>query len=215
MDGAARVVGKKKSDRSDRLTRAAQRLFHRRGVHAVSLRDVAAAARVPAGGVFYHFPSKAALVRAAAETRRAEVEVLLARLEERVTDPAERLEALCAALAEGASVTARHGCPMLRMVTELEGARGEEAEARAAMRAALADIRWFVARTLRATGRSPRTAERESARFLALWQGGIALALAGGGRAVLAEELARLPDQVLGTRVPRARKSRPESTPGG
>ncbi|MBP5858054.1 TetR/AcrR family transcriptional regulator [Marivibrio halodurans] len=208
-------MSKKKSDRSDRLTRAAQRLFHRRGVHAVSLRDVAAAARVPPGGVFYHFPSKAALVRAAAETRRAEVEALLTRLEERLADPAERVEALCAALGEGASVTARHGCPMLRMVTELDGARGDEAEARAAMRAALADIRWFVARALRAAGRAPRIAERESARFLALWQGGIALALAGGGRAVLEEELARLPGRVLGAQGPRARKNRPEGAPGG
>lgn len=205
MAESLRHPGKKKSERADRLTHAAQRLFHRHGVHGVSLRDVAAAAKVPPGGVFYHFPTKARLVRAAAETRRADVAALLARLEERIADPDARLDALAAALAETAGPNARHGCPILRMTADLAGAHGEEAVAREAMRETMAMLQAFVARTLKARGRPARAAAEGGRRFLVLWQGAIALAVVEGDRAVLTAELAALPERLRAPRRPRRR----------
>lgn len=52
-----------------RILRAAERLFAADGLHAVSVRDVAAAAKVPVALVSYHFGSKDALYAAIFESR--------------------------------------------------------------------------------------------------------------------------------------------------
>ncbi len=46
------------------LAEAALELFYRRGVANTSLADIAGAARVPTGNVYYHFCTKDALVEA-------------------------------------------------------------------------------------------------------------------------------------------------------
>lgn len=192
------MKGKKKSDRAARLTLAAQRLFHRRGVGAVSLRDVAAAARVPAGGVFYHFPTKAALVLAAADARRAATTRLLEGLRTAEPDnPPARLGALAAALAETAPAVARYGCPVMRMIADLAGATGDERKARASLQDSLAEIEAFVTACLREAGRSAPAARRGASLFLQDWQGAGALSLARGDPAPLREAMALAPGRLL------------------
>ncbi|MEM8851870.1 MAG: TetR/AcrR family transcriptional regulator [Pseudomonadota bacterium] len=52
----------------DRLTQAAARLFQEAGYHGTSIADVLAAAAVPKGSLYHHFPNgKADLARAAAD----------------------------------------------------------------------------------------------------------------------------------------------------
>lgn len=211
--------GKKKSDRAQRLTLAAQRLFHRRGVGAVSLRDVAAAARVPPGGVFYHFPTKGALVLTAAEARRAAVERLLAGLLAAHPDaPQARLSALAAALAETASATARYGCPIHRMIVDLSGAVGDERTARTTLQGAMDALEAFVADCLRDAGRSAPAARRGAALFLQEWQGASALALIQGDPMILRETMGLTPDRLLAPRrraAVQTQKNRPAQRAGG
>src|SRR3712207_3002950 len=98
------------SDKSDRLKRAAMTLFHERGYASVSLRDVAASADVPAGAVFYHFPTKAALGAAVADARTASVVAMLDAMTREEGSPAGRLARLADGLASVAPLTAEHGC---------------------------------------------------------------------------------------------------------
>lgn len=211
--------GKKKSDRAQRLTLAAQRLFHRRGVGAVSLRDVAAAARVPPGGVFYHFATKGALVLAAAEARRAAVERLLNGLLAAHPDaPQARLSALAAALAEAAPATARYGCPIHRMIADLSGTSGEERAAREILQASVGALEAFVAECLRAAGRSAPAARRGAGLFLQDWQGASALALIQGDPMILRETMVLAPERLLAPRrraSPQTQKNRPAQRAGG
>lgn len=217
--------GKKKSDRAEQLVLAAQRLFHRRGAAAVSLRDVAAAARVPPGGVFYHFPTKGALLQAAAERRRSAMQDALDRLEAaHPDDPRARIDALCAMLAEPAAATARHGCPHARLIADLSAARGGgEADARAIAAAALAAVEAFVARAVgQATG-SADTARRAGERFVILWQGAGAVSLARGDPDALRRALAEAADLLPRPATPsprkragaQTRKNRPNEGSGG
>jgi len=186
------VASKKKSDRAHRLAVAAQRLFHRRGLGAVSLRDVADAARVPSGGVFYHFPTKADLVIAAAVLRRDAIVDLLQGLDAQHRDPAIRLRALCEALGHAAPATARYGCAIQTMLGEVSGARGEEANAREILVDALQAMAVFVRQALREAGQPTRAAARGADDFMIRWQGAGALALSRRDKAVLLEELERL-----------------------
>lgn len=56
----------------DRIVEAALRLFAERGTAATSMRDIAAAADVTVPGLYYHFDSKAALIRAVLSARGLE-----------------------------------------------------------------------------------------------------------------------------------------------
>ena len=105
-------------DRRERLARAAADLFHERGYDAVSLRDIAARAGVPAGAVFYHFPTKAALATVAADAQLNRAEEILARAAEG-RSPEERLTIIATGLAAGAPLAARHGCPIQRLARDL------------------------------------------------------------------------------------------------
>ena len=70
---------------------AAIDLFHARGCASVSLREIAAAAKVPTGTLSTHFPTRRALVRAVARRMREARRACLGRLRLSRTEPYERL----------------------------------------------------------------------------------------------------------------------------
>ncbi|MFC8530766.1 TetR/AcrR family transcriptional regulator [Nocardia sp. NPDC057227] len=76
--GAPRADATLSTDR--RLVAAAERLFAERGIDAVSLRAVMAAAGANVASVHYHFGSKDALVRAVIRARGGEISVRRAEL---------------------------------------------------------------------------------------------------------------------------------------
>jgi TetR/AcrR family transcriptional regulator, cholesterol catabolism regulator len=87
----------RQDNRRSHLVDAAARLLRERGFHATSTRDIADAVGMLSGSIYYHFPSKEALLLAVYEEglRRA-----LARLDGAIasrTDPWKRLCAACAA----------------------------------------------------------------------------------------------------------------------
>jgi AcrR family transcriptional regulator len=61
------VADRDDGNRRQELLRSAARLFRRRGYHATSTRDIAAAAGMQSGSPFYHFKSKGALLFAVME----------------------------------------------------------------------------------------------------------------------------------------------------
>jgi len=87
----------RQDNRRQAILDAASKLFAQRGYHATSMRDMASAAGMLPGSVYYHFDSKEALLLAvyAEGVRRIAAHVDAAVVKKRA--PRARLEAACAA----------------------------------------------------------------------------------------------------------------------
>ncbi|MET7849528.1 TetR/AcrR family transcriptional regulator [Streptomyces avermitilis] len=110
----AKVVGKRQ-----RLMAAAARILHEQGVERTTIADIARAADVPVGNVYYYFKTKDELVEAALSQHTEYLEDLTGRLD-RLPDPRERLKGLVAAWVGGRDVAARYGCPTGTLAVELD-----------------------------------------------------------------------------------------------
>ncbi len=115
----------------DRLIKAAAETFYAAGVEKTTLADIAAAAGIPLGNVYYYFKTKDALVQAVVEAHKAEASTMLAAIDDaRPEGPRERLKALFGALARQSDMIARYGCPHGSLCQEL-GKRADGAPAAA------------------------------------------------------------------------------------
>src|SRR6476469_3281935 len=103
----------------ERLVAAARELVHRRGVATTTLADIAHAADVPVGNVYYYFKTKDDLVRAVIDAQVEQAEAMLTALET-VPEPGERLKALVRSWEQMREVVARYGCPFGTLATELD-----------------------------------------------------------------------------------------------
>jgi AcrR family transcriptional regulator len=103
-------------------------LLHRQGVQMTTLAQIASAADVPAGNVYYYFKTRDGLVCAVIASRTEEVRTLLRSLDQQ-PDPRARLKGLAQAWAEVAEVVAAHGCPLGSLSSELNKGNGELAGA--------------------------------------------------------------------------------------
>jgi AcrR family transcriptional regulator len=102
----------------ERLVTSAGDLLHRQGVLATTLAQVADAAAVPAGNVYYYFKTKDDLVRAVIESQAAQVRAMLGSLQVRRT-PAARLKALAHQWVDMRDLVARYGCPFGSLTADL------------------------------------------------------------------------------------------------
>jgi len=102
-----------------RLITSAGDLLHRQGVAATTIAQVAEAADVPPGNVYYYFKTKDDLVRAVIEARAEQVGAMLNSLRAR-RSPAARLKALAHQWVEMRDLVARYGCPFGTLAAELD-----------------------------------------------------------------------------------------------
>ena len=105
-------------DKRSRLTRAAADLTYARGFANVSLADIAEAADLPLGGVYYYFRTKAAIGEAIAAQRSQEFQQLVAVWEQAKT-PQERLKAFVQSTVGNRDALVRAGCPVGSLCSEL------------------------------------------------------------------------------------------------
>lgn len=110
---AATAPGKR-----ERLVAAASELLHQRGVQGTTLAEIAAAADVPPGNVYYYFKTRDELVGAVIDARAESVQQLLSSLESSST-PEARLKGLAQSWADVAELVAAHGCPLGSLCSEL------------------------------------------------------------------------------------------------
>src|SRR6516165_7303480 len=96
----------RRQDKRERLIAAACQVMYAQGVEKTTLADIAAAAGIPLGNVYYYFKTKNDLLQAAIEAAHA--------------TPKERLKALFGALAEQSDLIARQGCPHGSLCLELD-----------------------------------------------------------------------------------------------
>ena len=111
-------VATKRTDKRERLVDGARQVLHAQGVEASTLADIAAAADVPLGNVYYYFKTKDELVEAAIQAHAAEIRAFLASFERHRT-PRARLKAFVRALVQQRDLVVRSGCPHGTLCSEL------------------------------------------------------------------------------------------------
>ncbi|MFI6517085.1 TetR/AcrR family transcriptional regulator [Spirillospora sp. NPDC050679] len=107
------------ADKRRRLMRAAARVLHEQGVERTTIADIAHAADVPVGNVYYYFKTKDELVQAALAEHAGGLAEFTAELE-KLPDPLDRLKALVDSWIAQRDVAARHGCPTGTLAVELD-----------------------------------------------------------------------------------------------
>jgi AcrR family transcriptional regulator len=103
----------------ERLVAAACRVLHEQGVERTTLADIALAADVPVGNVYYYFKTKDQLVEAAINAHGNDLRTMLSALDRRRT-PQARLKGLIGTLVEQRELAARYGCPFGTLACELD-----------------------------------------------------------------------------------------------
>ncbi|MFE1885391.1 TetR/AcrR family transcriptional regulator [Streptomyces diastatochromogenes] len=115
----AGAAASRRGGKRARLVEAAVQVFHQQGVEKTTLADIARAADVPLGNVYYYFKTKDQLIEATVEAHCDQLTRLTARLEQ-LPDPAARLKTLIAGWVEERETAARFGCPFGTLATELD-----------------------------------------------------------------------------------------------
>ena len=105
-------------DKRQRLVEGARLLLRQQGVEKTTLADIAQAADVPVGNVYYYFKTKDELVQAAIDAQAQDIETALASFDRHRT-PKARLKAFVKLLTAQREVAARYGCPHGTLCSEL------------------------------------------------------------------------------------------------
>jgi TetR/AcrR family transcriptional regulator, transcriptional repressor for nem operon len=108
----------------DRLIAAAARLLHQQGIEKTTLVDIAEAADVPAGNVYYYFKTKDDIVAAVIDAHAQEINSILAEITRAHRSPKARLKALIAEFASQSDLVAQYGCPLGSLCSELDKRAG-------------------------------------------------------------------------------------------
>ncbi|WP_308164268.1 TetR/AcrR family transcriptional regulator [Nonomuraea sediminis] len=102
-----------------RLMSAAARVVHQQGAERTTIADIARAADVPVGNVYYYFKTKDELVAAALAEHARQLEVVTGELD-RLPYPKERLKGLVQGWIDQRDLAARYGCPTGTLAAELD-----------------------------------------------------------------------------------------------
>jgi len=111
-------MGKTQTDKRTRLIETAMKLAYKQGFRESSLADIAKAAHVPVGNVYYYFKTKEELGKAVVERRLEEFRAFRAEMG-RLSSPKERLFAFVDRIQRNKEQLARGGCPLGGLCAEL------------------------------------------------------------------------------------------------
>jgi TetR/AcrR family transcriptional regulator, transcriptional repressor for nem operon len=111
-------ISESKPGKRERLVAGAREVIHQQGVERTTIADVARAAEVPLGNVYYYYKTKDELVAAAIDGHLRDIDAMLSSLEHHRT-PVARLKALVRALTAQRELAARYGCPLGSLCSEL------------------------------------------------------------------------------------------------
>ena len=106
------------ADKRARLIETAMKLAHKHGFRETSLANIAEAAHVPVGNVYYYFKTKEELGEAVVEQRLTEFLEFREELD-RLGSPKERLFAFAESIHRNREQLARGGCPLGGLCLEL------------------------------------------------------------------------------------------------
>ncbi|HZR51504.1 MAG TPA: TetR/AcrR family transcriptional regulator [Streptosporangiaceae bacterium] len=103
----------------ERLIAAACLVLHEQGVERTTLADIAEAADVPVGNVYYYFKTKDQLVEAAIDAHGDHLRTTLAALDRRRT-PQARLKGIVREWTSQRELVSKYGCPFGTLACELD-----------------------------------------------------------------------------------------------
>jgi TetR/AcrR family transcriptional regulator, transcriptional repressor for nem operon len=149
----------------ERLIDGARQTLHVQGVESTTLADIADAADVPVGNIYYYFKTKDDLVQAVIAAHADEITARLAALEHHRT-PKARLRAFVRMLTNEQELVARYGCPQGSLCSELD--KRDDELSRSCAQLIRLPIEW-AERQLRAMGR--RDARELAVALIASYQG--------------------------------------------
>ncbi len=109
----------KAAGKRERLVAAARKTIHEQGVEKTTLADIATAAEVPVGNVYYYFKTKDDLVAAVLDSYRASYGAISAELDQQPT-PQDRLKAFTGFWIERREQLTAYGCPVGSLSSELD-----------------------------------------------------------------------------------------------
>ena len=119
ISGQATAVERPPGKR-DRLIAAAVLLLHRHGVERTTLADIAKAADVPVGNVYYYFKTKDEVIGAVIEAHVQQIKTTLAAIDARHRSPKSRLKAFVREFTAQSEIVAQSGCPLGSLCSELD-----------------------------------------------------------------------------------------------
>jgi len=178
------VTVDRRPGKRERLVLAASELVYRRGVEKTTLAEIAEAADVPLGNVYYYFKTKDALIDAVVDAQVQGIEDTIASLGRHRT-PKGRLKALIRALTDQGDAIAAYGCPHGTLCSELE----KQQDDHAASRLMTIPLAW-TEEQFQLMGR--RDAHELAVKFLTSYQGTAVLTHALADPALLVDEGRRL-----------------------
>jgi TetR/AcrR family transcriptional regulator, transcriptional repressor for nem operon len=168
--GASTEIDRRPGKR-ERLVAAAAQLLHEQGIERTTLADIAKAADVPAGNVYYYFKTKDEVIAAVVDAHAERIVAALGLIDTRYRTPRSRLKALVREFAARDEDVAEFGCPFGSLCSEL-GKRVRDSEIAAARLMSL-PIEWAV-QQFQALGR--RDAHDLAVDLLASYEGSALLA---------------------------------------
>jgi AcrR family transcriptional regulator len=184
---AGRAASISQPGKRERVIAAAGELVYRQGVTRTTLADIAQAADVQVGNLYYYFKTKDDIVAAIVRTHADQLEAVLAELDRRHQRPKPRLKALVRALAERRELVAHHGCRYGTLGSELAKQSGG-ADPLAALLMQI-PLDW-AEQQFRAMGR--RDARDLAVELVATYQGSALLANTLGQPELMARQTRRL-----------------------
>ena len=118
IPGEAAATGRRPGKR-ERLTAAAMQLVHQHGIERTTLADIANAADVPVGNVYYYFKTKDDVVAAVIAAHAEQIRTTLALIDAHHRSPKSRLKAFVREFTAQSEVVAQYGCPLGGLCSEL------------------------------------------------------------------------------------------------
>jgi TetR/AcrR family transcriptional regulator, transcriptional repressor for nem operon len=124
ISGQATAAGRRPGKR-ERLIAAALQLLHQQGTERTTLADIAKAADVPAGNVYYYFKTKDDVIGAVIAAHVQQIKTTLASIDARHRSPKTRLKAFVREFTAQSELVAQFGCPLGSLCSELDKRAGE------------------------------------------------------------------------------------------
>ena len=114
------AADERRPGKRERLIAAATQLVHQQGIERTTLADIARAADVPAGNVYYYFKTKDEVIAAVIEAHAQQVKTTLAFIDARHRSPKSRLKAFVREFTAQSEIVAQYGCPLGSLCSELD-----------------------------------------------------------------------------------------------
>src|ERR1700693_2996678 len=184
---------KTKTDKRSRLIQTAVRLAYRHGFRTARFGDIAEAAKVPVGNVYYYFKTKDEIGEAIVEQRLLELRTLQEQWDRRGS-PKERPLAWIVNAIDDRDLLLRGGCRVGTLCSELHKEGGPLAKKATAL---FTELLGWIEDQFRAIGRGD-TSRKLATQLLSSLQGVSVLAHGSGDPELVAMETKRLKDWVGG-----------------